>query len=107
MSTAIRIDTQIRATEVSEYRVIGSKKGKEHWDSYIPDEVVKVTYTVLNTDLELVDPDTYLIPSLVTAKEGDTSITEDGKILVYKNNRWHTWAQATAGGDSQWGSTEW
>lgn len=107
MSTAIRIDTQIRETEKEEYRIIGSRKGKSHWDSYEPDRIVKVNYTVKNNDLVIINPDeTYLIPSIITAKEGDTAVTEDGKTLRYKNNRWNVWSTSISG-STDWGASEW
>lgn len=107
MNTSIRVDTQIKDTDTTENRIIGSKENESHWDSYLPDQIVKITYTVTSADLVVIQPDTqYLIPSITTAKEGDTAVNEDGKILLYKNDRWNTWSGSIQG-RPDWGAIEW
>lgn len=90
----IRIGLQIESTSPSVRQLIGSGKGVSEWDGIDPDEIVKVTYTVESSDIQEINPGIYYnIPSITTAKQGDTLFSDDGRLFVYDEagSRWFLW----------------
>lgn len=94
-TTAIRLDTQITKTHAGYTWLAGSKRGEARWNIYVPDELVKVTYTITDSQLLELTPDLYYgITGLPHTKEGDVAISRSGKILVYNGTQWELWLKA-------------
>lgn len=90
----IRVGLQIEDTSPSVRHLIGSGKGVSEWDGVDPDEIVKVTYTVGSSDIQEINPGIYYnIPTITTAKQGDTLFSDDGRLFVYDEagSRWFLW----------------
>lgn len=90
----IRIGLQIESTSPSVRHLIGSAKGETSWDGIDPDEIVKVTYLSSSADIQEINPGIYYnIPSITTAKQGDTLFSDDGRLFVYDEagSRWFLW----------------
>lgn len=90
----VRIGLQIESTSPLVRQLIGSGKGLYEWDGIDPDEIVKVTHTVESSDIQEINPGIYYnIPSITTAKQGDTLFSDDGRLFVYDEagSRWFLW----------------
>ncbi len=90
----VKIGLQIEETSPLVRHLIGSGKGVSEWDGIDPDEIVKVTYTVESSDIQEINPGIYYnIPSITTAKQGDTLFSDDGRLFVYDEagSRWFLW----------------
>lgn len=90
----IRIGLQIESTSPLVRQLIGSGKGVSEWDGIDPDEIVKVTHTVESSNIQEINPGIYYnIPSITTAKQGDTLFSDDGRLFVYDEagSRWFLW----------------
>lgn len=90
----VKIGLQIEETSPLVRHLIGSGKGVSEWDGIDPDEIVKVTYTVESSDIQEINPGIYYnIPSITTAKQGDTLFSDDGRLFKYDEagSRWFLW----------------
>lgn len=90
----VKIGLQIEETSPLVRHLIGSGKGVSEWDGIDPDEIVKVTHTVESSDIQEINPGIYYnIPSITTAKQGDTLFSDDGRLFVYDEagSRWFLW----------------
>lgn len=75
-------------------QLVGSVKGEEYFRGLDPKVIVPVTYAVEDNDVVENTPITdYNIPSITTSKEGDTALTELGRMFVYDegNSKWVLW----------------
>ena len=90
----LRIDLQIEETSPLVRQLIGSAKGTPEFNAVDPDKVVKVLYTPNSAGINEINPGIYYsIPSITTAKEGDTALSDDGRFFVYEEagSRWFLW----------------
>jgi len=89
-----RIDLQIETTSPLVRKLIGSGIGESNWSGEDPDRIVKVTYTEYEANIQEIYPDTYYsIPTITTAKQGDTLLSDTGRFFVYDEpgSRWVLW----------------